>query len=189
MAILAQTSGKKSTARSASAHSIVFLPAHLTRTLVEMEPDAVLSHSVLDPKRNPLLANTPHHNLDQPAADNDHATGPLSKGPVFATAVIAGTMAVKRTSDLIPMCHPLPITGVELDIGIDVPASALRIVCTVRVDGKTGVEMEALTGASAAALTVYDMTKALSHDIVIADTRLLAKDGGKSGAYRAPACI
>jgi len=101
-----------------------------------------------------------------------------AKGPVVDTAIIAGTMAVKRTHELIPFCHPLPIDGCRFSVDWDGPAT-LRIDCTVRTVHRTGVEMEALTGASVAALTVYDMCKALSHRIVIGPTRLLAKRGGK----------
>jgi cyclic pyranopterin phosphate synthase len=101
-----------------------------------------------------------------------------AKGPVFQTAVVAGTMAVKRTSDLIPMCHPLPIEGCEISIDVD-DSRDIIIDCTVRVHHKTGVEMEALVGASIAALTVYDMCKSVSHDIRIGETRLLRKSGGK----------
>lgn len=100
------------------------------------------------------------------------------KGPVFQTAIIAGTMAAKKTSELIPFCHPMPLSSVTFHIGF---ADDGRVVidCTVKVTHKTGVEMEALTGASVAALTIYDMVKAVSHDIVIEDTRLMAKSGGK----------
>ena len=101
------------------------------------------------------------------------------KGPVFQTAIIAGTAAVKRTSDLIPFCHPLPIEGCEIAIIVN-DLREIVIDCTVLLHHKTGVEMEALVGASVAALTVYDMCKALSHDIVIRETRLLRKTGGKS---------
>ena len=100
------------------------------------------------------------------------------KGPVFDTAIVAGVMAAKRTHELIPFCHPLALESCK--IGIELEADTAVIRCTVGVHHKTGVEMEALTGASIAALTVYDMCKALSHDIVIADLRLLAKDGGRS---------
>lgn len=100
------------------------------------------------------------------------------KGPVFHTAIIAGTMAAKRTHELIPFCHPLGIEKCNLVIDMEGDDAVIR--CTVSVHHKTGVEMEALTGASVAALTVYDMCKALSHDIVIADTRLVEKRGGKS---------
>jgi cyclic pyranopterin phosphate synthase len=101
------------------------------------------------------------------------------KGPVFDTAIIAGVMAAKRTHELIPFCHPLGIENCQ--IAIELVGDSAVIRCTVTVHHKTGVEMEALTGASIAALTVYDMCKALSHDMVIGETRLLAKDGGKSG--------
>lgn len=100
------------------------------------------------------------------------------KGPVFQTAIIAGTMAAKRTHDLIPFCHPLGIEKCNVAIEMDGDDAVVR--CTVSVHHKTGVEMEALTGASVAALTIYDMCKALSHDIVIAETRLVEKRGGKS---------
>lgn len=101
------------------------------------------------------------------------------KGPVFQTAIVAGVMAAKRTHELIPFCHPLGLENCKIRISVDDQQQAV-IDCTVSVHHKTGVEMEALTGASVAALTVYDMCKALSHDIVIRETRLLAKQGGKS---------
>jgi cyclic pyranopterin phosphate synthase len=99
------------------------------------------------------------------------------KGPVFATAIIAGVMAAKRTDDLIPFCHPLGLESCRITIEPD--GTRLLIDCRCSVHHKTGVEMEALTGASIAALTVYDMCKALSHDIVIGETRLMSKHGGK----------
>jgi cyclic pyranopterin monophosphate synthase len=99
------------------------------------------------------------------------------KGPIFDTAIIAGVMAAKRTSELIPFCHPLNLDNCKLDVG---PApGGIRILCTASVQGRTGVEMEALTGATVAALTIYDMCKALSHDIEITGIRLVAKTGGK----------
>ena len=104
---------------------------------------------------------------------------PTRKGPVFQTAIIAGVMAAKRTADLIPLCHPLGLDDCQIRIEAR-PPDALLIECTTRVTGKTGVEMEALTGASVAALTVYDMCKALSHGIVIEEIRLVEKTGGKS---------
>ena len=100
------------------------------------------------------------------------------KGPVFQTAIIAGTMAAKRTHDLIPFCHPLGIE--KCNLVVEMEGDEAVVLCTVSVHHKTGVEMEALTGASVAALTIYDMCKALSHDIVIAETRLVEKRGGKS---------
>ena len=99
------------------------------------------------------------------------------KGPVFATAVIAGVMAAKKTHELIPFCHPLGLESCK--ISIDVESNRAVIDCRCRVHHKTGVEMEALTGAAVAALTIYDMCKALSHDIVIGETRLISKTGGK----------
>jgi cyclic pyranopterin phosphate synthase len=104
---------------------------------------------------------------------------PTRKGPVFQTAIIAGVMAAKKTADLIPLCHPLGLDDCQVTIEIILPDSLL-IECTARVTGKTGIEMEALTGASVAALTVYDMCKAMSHHIVIEEIRLLEKTGGKS---------
>ncbi len=100
------------------------------------------------------------------------------KGPVFDTAIIAGVMAVKRTADFIPFCHPLPIEHCSIDIAAQA-GGALRIRCRVETHHKTGVEMEALAGATVAALTVYDMCKALSHAIRIGGVRLLTKSGGK----------
>ena len=101
-----------------------------------------------------------------------------AKGSIVDTAIIAGTMAAKRTYELIPFCHPLAIERCSFDVEFS-SSSELLIRCTVAVTHKTGVEMEALTGASVAALTVYDMCKALSHEIVIADVRLVEKSGGK----------
>lgn len=101
------------------------------------------------------------------------------KGPVFQTAIIAGIQAVKRTSDLIPMCHPLLINGVDVGIKV-IDQEYIEIECLVEVEGKTGVEMEALTGASVAALTIYDMCKALSQKMIIKEIKLLEKTGGKS---------
>jgi cyclic pyranopterin phosphate synthase len=108
-----------------------------------------------------------------------HANGLRSaKGGIVDTAIIAGTMAVKRTHELIPFCHPLPIDGCRIVIAWT-GDSALKIECTVRTTHRTGVEMEALTGATVAALTVYDMCKALSHRIVLGPAKLLGKRGGK----------
>ncbi len=108
-------------------------------------------------------------------ADNEIRT---AKGPVFATAIVAGVMAAKKTHDLIPFCHPLGLDNCKITIEMDDMHRAV-INCYCKVHHKTGVEMEALTGATVAALTVYDMCKALSHDIVIGQTRLLSKTGGK----------
>jgi cyclic pyranopterin monophosphate synthase len=105
-----------------------------------------------------------------------------SKGPIFDTAIVAGVMGAKRTHELIPFCHPLALENCR--ITIDLAGDCAVIRCTVSVHHKTGVEMEALTGAGVAALTVYDMCKALSHDIVISDLKLLSKDGGKRAYVR-----
>ncbi len=100
------------------------------------------------------------------------------KGPVFQTAIIAGTLAVKKTHELIPLCHPLSVNGISFDI-FPRNETEVQIDCQVKVSGKTGVEMEALTGASIAALTIYDMCKVFSQEMMIKDTRLIKKEGGK----------
>ena len=105
------------------------------------------------------------------------------KGPVFQTAIIAGTMGAKKTADLIPLCHPLGLESCKFEIQVNA-ANEVVIDCTASITGKTGVEMEALTGATVAALTIYDMCKAFSHDIVIKETRLISKTGGKSDYER-----
>lgn len=119
-------------------------------------------------------------------ADQLRANGLRSaKGGIVDTAIVAGTLAAKRTHELIPFCHPLPIDGCRLSIDWDGEA-VLRIECAVKTVHRTGVEMEALTGATVAALTVYDMCKALSHRITIGPAKLLAKRGGKRTVGRAP---
>lgn len=100
------------------------------------------------------------------------------KGPIFQTAILAGIMGAKKTAELIPLCHPIGMDDCKIHIE-KMSDSAFKITCTARVTGKTGVEMEALTGASIAALTVYDMCKALSHDILIKEIKLMEKTGGK----------
>lgn len=116
------------------------------------------------------------------AIDGDEINS--KKGPVFATAIIAGVMAAKKTHELIPFCHPLGLDKCDIQIRLDGDKAEIQCRCKVRY--KTGVEMEALTGASVAALTIYDMCKALSHDIVISETRLLSKSGGKQDFKRTP---
>ena len=108
------------------------------------------------------------------------ADGMTKKGSITQTAHIAGIMAAKRTHDLIPLCHPLPLDKVGLSFSYEDEMCAIKVTSTVRVTHKTGVEMEALTAVSVACLTIYDMTKALSHDITIDDMRLVTKTGGKS---------
>ena len=120
-----------------------------------------------------------------PATLSAIAAGNLSKGDVLGTARVAGIMAAKRTPDLIPLCHPLLLTRVAVDLALDHASSRVVITATVHSRGQTGVEMEALTAVATAALTVYDMAKALEKGMVIANIRLLEKRGGKSGEWRA----
>ena len=115
------------------------------------------------------------------ALDNGDIQSP--KGPVFQTAIIAGTIACKKTSELIPFCHPIGLEDCKIEINVNAKKEIV-IDCFVSVHHKTGVEMEALTGVSVAALTVYDMCKGLSHEIVITETRLIEKRGGKSDYTR-----
>jgi cyclic pyranopterin phosphate synthase len=111
------------------------------------------------------------------------AAGGLPKGDALAVARVAGIMGAKRTPDLVPLCHPLPITGVEVDLALE--DDAVRITATVRTTARTGVEMEALTAAATAALSLYDMVKGVQRDARIDGLRLLAKRGGRSGTYEA----
>lgn len=113
-------------------------------------------------------------------------SGGHPKGDVMAVARIAGIQAAKRTSDLIPLCHPLMLTSVKVELGIEAP-DAVRIQARCKLAGQTGVEMEALTAVSVAALTLYDMCKAVDKGMVIESTRLLSKSGGKSGEFQAEA--
>jgi len=106
------------------------------------------------------------------------------KGPVFQTAIIAGTMAVKKTYELIPMCHPIGLDNCKINITLDKENMIANIECFVSVHAKTGIEMEALTGATISALTIYDMCKAISHDLVIKEIKLIKKTGGKSDFKR-----
>ena len=121
--------------------------------------------------------------LMQPATLALLRAGDLPKGDVLGTARVAGIMAAKRTSELIPLCHPLLLTKVSVEFAFDEDASAVEITATVRCRGQTGVEMEALTAVSVAALTIYDMAKAVERGMVISDIRLLEKRGGKSGVW------
>ena len=111
------------------------------------------------------------------------ADGSAAKGDVFAAARIGGIMAAKRTSEIIPLCHPLPLTGITLDLALD--ETGAQATATVKTSGKTGVEMEALTAVSAALLTLYDMLKAIDRHMTISDIRVIAKAGGKSGDWTA----
>ena len=112
-------------------------------------------------------------------------TKQAAKGDVLAVAQLAGIMAAKRTPDLIPLCHPLALNSVDVQLSIDTRRKAVDIEATCRLRGRTGVEMEALTAASVAALTVYDMCKSVDRGMVITDVRLMHKSGGKSGTYDA----
>lgn len=109
--------------------------------------------------------------------------GALKKGDVLMVARLAGVMAAKKTSDLIPLCHPIPLTHIDVDLTLDEDANAVRISATARTVGKTGVEMEALTAVSVAALTVYDMAKAVDRAMRLSDIRLVEKRGGQHGDY------
>lgn len=109
--------------------------------------------------------------------------GKMKKGDVLAVAQVAGVMAAKRTSDIIPMCHPLMLTGIDIHFDIDEEKSVIHIRAAVKTTGQTGVEMEALQAVSAAALTIYDMCKAVDRAMRITDIRVIEKDGGKSGHF------
>ncbi|MEJ2000047.1 MAG: cyclic pyranopterin monophosphate synthase MoaC [Maritimibacter sp.] len=122
----------------------------------------------------------------QPATLDLVKAGSAKKGDVLGVARLAGIMGAKKTSDLIPLCHPLPITRVAVELEPDDALPGVRIRATVKTSGQTGVEMEALTAASTAALTVYDMLKAAEKAMRIEGIRLLSKTGGKSGTYEAP---
>ncbi len=113
------------------------------------------------------------------------AEGRAKKGDVLSVARLAGIMGAKRTADLIPLCHPLPITKVALDLSADPDRPGIRVEATVKTAGQTGVEMEALTAVTTACLTIYDMVKAVEKSMVIEGVRLILKDGGKSGRFEA----
>ena len=108
----------------------------------------------------------------------------IKKGDVMTVAQVAGIMGTKRTSDLIPMCHPLSLTNAAVTFEVDEEACEIKAICRAVTEGKTGVEMEALTGVSTALLTIYDMCKAIDKRMVIKEIHLVSKDGGKSGAFR-----
>lgn len=161
----------------------------------EMTNEKSLSH--LDAKGNPTMVNVGEkpitHRLARARAVVELGEEILSrlqngelqtkKGAVFQTAILAGIMAAKKTGDLIPLCHPLGLEDCQIAIS-PISKSAIAIECTAELHGKTGVEMEALTGATLAALTIYDMCKALSHEIVIKEIKLVEKRGGKSDFIR-----
>lgn len=156
--------------RKRSASGLTHLDASERPTMVDVGNKTITAREATAEARVRLPAE-----VARALARSGHRT---RKGPVFDTAVIAAVQAVKRTHELIPFCHPLPIEHCDLDI--DVARTGLVIIrCTVRATHRTGVEMEALTGATVAALTIYDMCKGLSHDIRIERVQLLAKRGGK----------
>ena len=122
----------------------------------------------------------------QPATLARIVEGTVKKGDVLAVARLAGIMAAKRTAELIPLCHPLPLSSVQVDAVALPDAQSVEITATVKVTGRTGVEMEAMTAASVAALTIYDMCKAIDRAMIVSNIRLVHKSGGKSGTYEAP---
>lgn len=155
--------------------------ARKTKTLTHLDPDGMPAMVDVSAKATTTREAQARCRVKFPAAvaAQVRASGLKSaKGGIVETAIIAGTMAVKRTHELIPFCHPLPIDGCRITVDW-LDERTLRIDCTVRTTHRTGVEMEALTGATVAALTVYDMCKALSHAIVIGPASLLGKRGGK----------
>jgi cyclic pyranopterin monophosphate synthase len=121
----------------------------------------------------------------QPATLERIMSGGVAKGDALAVARLAGIMGAKRTADLIPLCHPLALTSVELDLACDPARHAVNITATCRIAGRTGVEMEALTAVAVAALTIYDMCKAVDRGMRLTDIHLVEKSGGKSGTYKA----
>lgn len=131
------------------------------------------------------VATAEGHIRMAPATFDLISEGRAKKGDVLGVARLAGIMGAKKTPDLIPLCHPLPVTKVTVDLTLDPDLPGVRIAATVKTTGKTGVEMEALTAASTAALTVYDMTKAVDKAMEIGGIRVTLKDGGKSGRYEA----
>src|SRR5580700_5874929 len=154
--------------------ALTHLDARSRPTMVDVGPKAV-SHRIAEAQARIHVPAAVARALKR----SRHRT---KKGPVFDTAIVAGVMAAKRTSELIPFCHPLALEQCQIDIGFAPGAAGAAVIvvrCRVEVRHKTGVEMEALTGASVAALTIYDMCKALSHDIRIASVRLLSKSGGR----------
>jgi len=152
-----------------------------------------MSFSHLNQKNNPKMVNVSDKKITKRTAiakatmflgeeiishfTNDELI--TKKGPVFQTAIIAGIQGVKKTSELIPMCHPLLINGVAIDINV-IDTEQIEVLCKVTIEGKTGVEMEALTGANIACLTIYDMCKSISQKMVIKEVKLIQKTGGKS---------
>ena len=151
--------------------------------------DAAGDAAMVDVSAKPVTARTATARasvLMEPATLAMIRDGAASKGDVLGVARLAGIMGAKRTADLIPLCHPLPISAVTVDLTLDETAHAVQIAATVRTSGQTGVEMEALTAASVAALTVYDMCKAVDRGMRIDGLRVVHKAGGKSGEFVQP---
>ena len=160
---------------------------YLKMTLTHLDDKGLPTMVDVGKKSVTLRAATARAVVDLPIeVTKQLAEGDIStaKGPVFSTAVIAGIQAAKKTSDLIPLCHVIPLDDASVTITPNKDGRSLMVDCSVKANHKTGVEMEALTGAVVAALTIYDMTKALSKDIVISEVRLLEKTGGKSDLLR-----
>ena len=138
---------------------------------------------VTDKVESERIATAGGRILMAPATLSRIEAGTIGKGDVLAVAQVAGIMAAKKTWELIPMCHPLLLSGIELSFDVDRAAVAVEIRATVKTTGRTGVEMEALSAVAGAALTIYDMCKAVQRDMEITDIRLLQKSGGKSGVF------
>ena len=166
-----------------------------TRRLLDLPPDPGFTHldsegrarmvDVSDKHETDRLAIAGARVVMRPETLERIRSGDVAKGDVLAVARLAGIMAAKRTAELIPLCHPLALTSVSVDLECVPERSAVEITATCRLRGRTGVEMEALTAASVAALTVYDMCKAVDRGMVVTDLRLLRKSGGKSGNWEA----
>jgi cyclic pyranopterin phosphate synthase len=166
-----------------------------TRRLLGLPPDPGFTHldaegrarmvDVSDKQETDRVASAGARVVMRPETLERIRSGDVAKGDVLAVARLAGIMAAKRTAELIPLCHPLALTSVNVDLECVAERSAVEITATCKLHGRTGVEMEALTAASVAALTVYDMCKAVDRGMVVTDLRLLRKSGGKSGNWEA----
>ncbi|KAF0733321.1 hypothetical protein Ae201684P_005195 [Aphanomyces euteiches] len=154
-------------------HGLTHVNSEKQPTMVDVSEKAITARTAVARS----IIRFPESILNQLLQDGEVMS---KKGPVLSTAAIAGVMGAKKTSDLIPFCHPLALDDCKISLQVQEDDSTIHVTCSVKCTGRTGVEMEALTGASVAALCVYDMCKALSHEIVIEDTRLLSKTGGKS---------
>ncbi len=154
---------------------LTHLDADGAARMVDVSAKAVTAREAVAPGRIDMSAQ----------AAQAIADGLVKKGDVLAVARVAGIMAAKKTADIMPLCHPIPLSAVTVDFDLD--GDGVAVTATARTAGQTGVEMEALTAATAALLTIYDMAKALDKAMVIRDVRLIAKTGGKSGDWRRPA--